>query len=41
MEILIKAPVSQAVFKNALQAMAVTLILLVYNLANTFYQTDK
>lgn len=32
-----KAPVSQAVFKNALPAMAAMLMVLVYNLADTFF----
>lgn len=37
MEIFRKAPVSQAVFKNALPAMAAMLMVLVYNLADTFF----
>lgn len=37
MEIFSKAPVSQAVFKNALPAMAAMLMVLVYNLADTFF----
>lgn len=37
MEIFSTAPVSQAVFKNALPAMAAMLMVLVYNLADTFF----
>lgn len=37
MEVFSKVPVSQAVFKNALQAMAAMLMVLVYNLADTFF----
>ena len=37
MEIFRKGPVSQAVFKNALPAMAAMLMVLVYNLADTFF----
>lgn len=37
MEIFSKAPISQAVFKNALPAMAAMLMVLVYNLADTFF----
>lgn len=37
MEVFIKAPVSQAVFKNALPAMAAMLMVLIYNLADTFF----
>ena len=37
MEVFHKAPVSQAVFKNALPAMAAMLMVLVYNLADTFF----
>lgn len=37
MELFSKAPVSQAVFKNALPAMAAMLMVLVYNLADTFF----
>lgn len=37
MEIFHKAPVSQAVLKNALPAMAAMLMVLVYNLADTFF----
>ena len=37
MEVFIKAPVSQAVFKNALPAIAAMLMVLVYNLADTFF----
>lgn len=37
MDIFSKAPVSQAVFKNALPAMAAMLMVLVYNLADTFF----
>lgn len=37
MEIFSKAPVSQAVFQNALPAMAAMLMVLVYNLADTFF----
>lgn len=37
MEIFSKAPVAQAVFKNALPAMAAMLMVLVYNLADTFF----
>lgn len=37
MEMFSKAPVSQAVFKNALPAMAAMLMVLVYNLADTFF----
>ena len=37
MEIFHKGPVSQAVFKNALPAMAAMLMVLVYNLADTFF----
>lgn len=37
MEVFRKAPVSQAVFKNALPAMAAMLMVLVYNLADTFF----
>lgn len=37
MEVFSKAPVSQAVFKNALPAMAAMLMVLVYNLADTFF----
>ena len=32
-----KAPVFQAVFKNALPAMAAMLMVLIYNLADTFF----
>ena len=35
MELFSNAPVSQAVFKNALPAMAAMLMVLVYNLADT------
>lgn len=37
MEVFHSAPVSQAVFKNALPAMAAMLMVLVYNLADTFF----
>lgn len=37
MEVFSKAPVSQAVLKNALPAMAAMLMVLVYNLADTFF----
>lgn len=37
MELFSTAPVSQAVFKNALPAMAAMLMVLVYNLADTFF----
>lgn len=37
MEVFRKAPVSQAVFKNALPAMAAMLMVLIYNLADTFF----
>lgn len=37
MEVFHNAPVSQAVFKNALPAMAAMLMVLVYNLADTFF----
>lgn len=37
MELFCKAPVPQAVFKNALPAMAAMLMVLVYNLADTFF----
>ena len=37
MEIFSKTPVMQAVFKNALPAMAAMLMVLVYNLADTFF----
>lgn len=37
MEVFSKAPVPQAVFKNALPAMAAMLMVLVYNLADTFF----
>lgn len=37
MEVFQTAPVSQAVFKNALPAMAAMLMVLVYNLADTFF----
>jgi len=37
MEVFHKAPVPQAVFKNALPAMAAMLMVLVYNLADTFF----
>lgn len=37
MEIFSKAPVMQAVFKSALPAMAAMLMVLVYNLADTFF----
>lgn len=37
MEIFSNAPVAQAVFKNALPAMAAMLMVLVYNLADTFF----
>ena len=37
MEVFIKAPVSQTVFKNALPAIAAMLMVLVYNLADTFF----
>ena len=37
MELFSSAPVSQAVFKNALPAMAAMLMVLVYNLADTFF----
>lgn len=37
MEVFGKAPVPQAVFKNALPAMAAMLVVLVYNLADTFF----
>ena len=37
MEIFAKAPVSQAVLKNALPAMAAMLMVLIYNLADTFF----
>lgn len=37
MEIFSKAPVAQAVFKNVLPAMAAMLMVLVYNLADTFF----
>lgn len=42
MELFSNAPVSQAVLKNALPAMAAMLMVLVYNLADTFFigQTD-
>ena len=36
MELFSNAPVSQAVLKNALPAMAAMLMVLVYNLADTF-----
>lgn len=37
MEIFAKAPISQAVLKNALPAMAAMLMVLIYNLADTFF----
>lgn len=37
MEVFSKSPVSQAVLKNALPAMAAMLMVLVYNLADTFF----
>ena len=37
MEVFSKAPVPQAVFKNALPAIAAMLMVLVYNLADTFF----
>lgn len=37
MEVFHNAPVSQAVFKNALPAMAAMLMVLVYKLADTFF----
>ncbi len=37
MEVFAKAPVSQAVLKNALPAMAAMLMVLIYNLADTFF----
>lgn len=37
MEVFSKAPVPQAVLKNALPAMAAMLMVLVYNLADTFF----
>ena len=37
MEVFEKVPVSQAVFKNALPAMAAMLMVLIYNLADTFF----
>lgn len=37
MELFSKAPVSQAVLKNALPAMAAMLMVLIYNLADTFF----
>lgn len=37
MEVFRTAPVAQAVFKNALSAMAAMLMVLVYNLADTFF----
>ena len=37
MEVFSKAPVSKAVLKNALPAMAAMLMVLVYNLADTFF----
>ncbi len=37
MELFSNAPISQAVFKNALPAMAAMLMVLVYNLADTFF----
>ena len=37
MELFSNAPVSQAVLKNALPAMAAMLMVLVYNLADTFF----
>ena len=37
MEVFSKAPVPQAVFKNALPAMAAMLMVIVYNLADTFF----
>lgn len=37
MEVFHNAPISQAVFKNALPAMAAMLMVLVYNLADTFF----
>lgn len=37
MEVFSKSPVPQAVFKNALPAMAAMLMVLVYNLADTFF----
>ena len=36
-ELFEKAPVSQAVWKNALPAMAAMLMVLIYNLADTFF----
>ena len=36
-EVFSKTPVSQAVFKNTLPAMAAMLMVLVYNLADTFF----
>ena len=36
-ELFEKAPVSQAVLKNALPAMAAMLMVLIYNLADTFF----
>ena len=36
-ELFEKAPVSQAVFKSALPAMAAMLMMLIYNLADTFF----
>ena len=36
-EIFEKAPVSKAVFQNALPAMAAMLMVLIYNLADTFF----
>ena len=37
MDVFSKAPVPRAVFKNALPAMAAMLMVLVYNLADTFF----
>lgn len=37
MELFSNAPVSQVVFKNALPAMAAMLMVLIYNLADTFF----
>ena len=37
MEIFEKAPISTAVLKNAVPAMAAMLMVLVYNLADTFF----
>lgn len=43
MEVFSSMPVPKAVFKNAVPAMAAMLMVLIYNLADTFFigQTDR